>query len=176
VGAECPTAISAQLNHILSFFQILRYLKKANVDLMDPQAVRTYIARQSWTPGRRANVIYAYALFAKSVNIQFIIPRINQPQKLPFIPTEREIDDLIARCTKYIATFLQLCKETGARAGEIGTLKWTDVDLEKATVRVAPEKESNPRILQNEGHSTRHAVTWTQAHPEHAEIHTASKV
>lgn len=93
-----------------------------------------------------ANIIHAYALFAKWANIEFIIPRINLPQKLPFIPTEREIDDPIAGCTRYIATFLQLCKETDARAGEIGALTWTDIDLEKATVRVAPEKGSNPRI------------------------------
>jgi len=131
---------------ILGRSQILRYLRNAKVDLMDPNAVRTYIAKQNWTPGRRANVIYAYALFAKWANIEFIIPRINLPQKLPFIPTEREIDDLIAGCSKYVATFLQLCKETGARAGEIGALTWNDIDLEKTTVRVSPEKGSNPRI------------------------------
>ncbi|HUW47448.1 MAG TPA: hypothetical protein VMW36_01730 [Patescibacteria group bacterium] len=43
-------------------------------------------------------------------------------RKLPFIPLEREIDDLEASCNKHIATFLQLGKETGARAGELFSL------------------------------------------------------
>jgi len=72
--------------------------------------------------------------------------RITLPQKLPFIPTEREIDDLIAASSKYIGAFLQLCKETGARSGEVARIKWTDIDFEHKTVRVSPEKGSNPRI------------------------------
>jgi len=126
--------------------QILKQLEKANVNLLNPDEVRDFIARQNWTPGRRANVIYAYALFAKWANIRFTLPRISIPEKLPFIPSEREIDDLIAATTKYIAAFLQLCKETGARSGEIFRLKWTDLDFENANVRIAPEKGSRPRL------------------------------
>jgi integrase len=121
-------------------------MEKSKVDLMNTEAVRDYIAEHNWTPGRRANIIYAYALFAKWAGLPFTLPRINIPGKLPFIPTEREIDDLIAACTKYIATFLQLGKETGARAGEIGSLRWTDIDFENCTLRVTAEKGSNPRV------------------------------
>ncbi len=131
---------------ILGRSQILRFMEKSQVDLMNPEAVRDYIAKQNWTPGRRANIIYAYALFAKWAGLKFILPRINIPEKLPFIPTEREIDDLIAASSKYIGTFLQLCKETGARSGEIARLKWTDVDYEGSTIRISPEKRSNPRL------------------------------
>ena len=60
---------------------------------------------------------------------------------------EREIDDLIAGCNGQIASFLRIAKETGARAGEIYSLKWTEIDFENRTVRVTPEKGSNPRIL-----------------------------
>jgi len=49
---------------------------------------------------------------------------------------EREIDDLIASCTKRIAVALQIAKETGARIGEIFRLKWTDIDLERGTIRI----------------------------------------
>jgi len=126
-------------------------MEKSKVDLMDPETVRDYIAKQNWTPGRRANIIYAYALFAKWAGLKFILPRINIHEKLPFIPTEREIDDLIAACNKYVATFLQLCKETGARSGEIAQLKWTDIDYERSTVRISPEKGSNPRLAKLSG-------------------------
>jgi integrase len=44
-------------------------------------------------------------------------------------------------------TFLQLLKETGMRCGEACRLQWTDIDFENNTVRVMPEKGSNPRML-----------------------------
>jgi integrase len=67
--------------------------------------------------------------------------------KLPFIPTETELDQLIAGCSPRISTYLQLLKETGMRCGEASQLKWTDIDLVNRSVRITPEKGSNPRIL-----------------------------
>lgn len=50
-------------------------------------------------------------------------------------------------CEPKTATFLQLLKETGIRAGGAWVLKWTDLDVEAKAVRVFPEKGSEPRIL-----------------------------
>jgi integrase/recombinase XerD len=58
-----------------------------------------------------------------------------------------EIDQLIASCNKKTAAFLQLLKETGMRRGEAWSLRWIDFNLENRTVRVTPEKGSNPRML-----------------------------
>jgi len=68
-------------------------------------------------------------------------------EKLPFIPTEAELDALISGCGPKTSTFLQLLKETGARAGDAHSLKWTDIDCEVGTVRITPEKGSKPRIF-----------------------------
>ena len=68
-------------------------------------------------------------------------------EKIPFIPTEKEIDDLIAGCGKKTSTYLQLLKETGMRSGEADILKWINFDFERGTVRITPEKNSKPRIL-----------------------------
>jgi integrase len=67
-------------------------------------------------------------------------------RKLPFIPKETEIDQLIAGCTQRMATFLQMLKETGARCGEIWQLKWDDVDFESKVINITAEKNSNPRV------------------------------
>jgi hypothetical protein len=48
---------------------------------------------------------------------------IQTPNRLPFIPSEKEIDDLVAGCNEQIATFLRIAKEIGARAGEIYNLR-----------------------------------------------------
>jgi integrase len=74
-------------------------------------------------------------------------PSYRRIRKLPFIPTENEVDQLIGSCNKRMATFLQLLKETGVRCGEACKLKWTDIDTENPSARVTPEKGSNPRVL-----------------------------
>jgi integrase len=40
---------------------------------------------------------------------------------------------------------LQLLKETGMRVGEAWNLRWSDVDFERATINVLPEKNSDAR-------------------------------
>jgi integrase/recombinase XerD len=42
---------------------------------------------------------------------------------------------------------LQPLKETGIRIGELTQLKWIDIDTERKTVNITPEKHSNPRVL-----------------------------
>ena len=127
--------------------QILTRLIKLGANLLQPETVKETIAKQTWSPGRKANAVYAYALFAKWTGIRWEPPRIKVPQKLPFIPTREELNNLIAGCSKHVAVALQIAMETGARVGEIFHLKWTDVDFEKATIIITPEKGSNPRIF-----------------------------
>ncbi|MBS7612072.1 tyrosine-type recombinase/integrase [Candidatus Bathyarchaeota archaeon] len=66
---------------------------------------------------------------------------------MPFIPTEEELDQLIAGCSKKVSTLLQFLKETAAKVGEALKLKWTDLDFERRVVMITPEKCSKPRIL-----------------------------
>ena len=69
----------------------------------------------------------------------------------PFIPLEAEVQSLVAGCGKKTACFLQLIRETGCRAGDAHNLQWTDIDFEKPTISVRPEKNSNPRVLRVSG-------------------------
>lgn len=50
--------------------------------------------------------------------VTWISPTYKQTQKLPFIPTEEELDALITIPGKKLAMMLQILKETGARLGE----------------------------------------------------------
>jgi integrase len=78
-------------------------------------------------------------------------PKYRRVSKLPFIPQERELDQLIGCFGTKMAALLQLLKETGMRLGEVVNLKWGDVDFEAGTVRVTPEKGSNPRVFRLSG-------------------------
>lgn len=68
--------------------------------------------------------------------------------KIPFIPLEEELDQLIAALTLMLSVFCQILKETGARAGEAAKLEWTDIDFQRRIINInGPEKGSNPRSI-----------------------------
>jgi integrase len=131
-----------------NYVRILEILHNEGANLLDPESVKEVIAlKEDWGKGRKWNAVKAYSLFLKMQGLKWEKPRYKPVDKLPFIPTEREIDDLIAGCSKQISVFLQLLKETGARLGEAFALKWTDIDTINRTVRITPEKGSEPRIF-----------------------------
>ena len=125
----------------------LRVLAVRGADLLDPDSVRDVIAKQNWSGNRRKNVINAYTLFLKMQGLSWEKPKYTVEQKIPFIPTEEELDSLIAGAGSKLAAFLQLLKETAMRAGEAVRLEWTDIDFERRIITLnKPEKRSNPRM------------------------------
>jgi integrase len=133
---------------IIGRVQILRRLVKLQGNLYDPESVKEVIAKQDrWSNGRKHNVVVAYTTFLQFVGRTWQPPKYMSVRKLPFIPTETEIDQLIAGCSRKVSAFLQLLKETGIRCGEAWKLKWTDIDAVNNTVRITPEKASNPRMF-----------------------------
>ena len=132
---------------ITGYAYILETLLKRGANLYDPENIKDIIAKQdTWSPARKNQVAKAYTAFLKMHGLKWSMPKYKVAQKLPFIPTEEEIDQLIAGCSPQMSTFLQLLKETAARCGEAFILKWTDIDLVTNTVRITPEKSSNPRV------------------------------
>jgi len=128
--------------------ELIEVLAKRGANLYDPESVKDVIAKQdTWGESRKNNAVKAYTLFLTMLGLTWEKPRYKATRTLPFIPTETEIDDLIAQCSKQMATFLQTAKETAARRGEVFNLKWTDIDLVTNTIRITAEKGSNPRIF-----------------------------
>ncbi|MCW4046664.1 MAG: tyrosine-type recombinase/integrase [Candidatus Bathyarchaeota archaeon] len=125
----------------------LNVLSDRGADLSNPESVKETIFKQHWSEARKRNVINAYTLYLKIQKLTWEPPRTKVNRKFPFIPTEKEIDDLIAGCGKKCSTFLQLLKETAMRCGEAKRLEWTDIDFEKNIITLnLPEKGSNPRL------------------------------
>ena len=124
--------------------KLLRSLAR-RVDLFDPEGVKGPIALLNVSEGRKEMLAYGYLGFCRQFNLPFTPPRYQRIEKLPFIPLETEIDQLIAAMGKRWATYLQLLKETGVRPGEAWNLKWINLDTERRTVTVTPEKNSRPR-------------------------------
>lgn len=126
--------------------RILYGLKKLGADLADPESVKAVIAgKEKWKESQKQAVVFGYDLYAKHHGIKWDRPFYKAVRDLPFIPQEREIDDLIAGVNKEIGLLLLIAKETGARAGEVYGLQWTDIDFEAKTLNIRAEKGSNPR-------------------------------
>jgi integrase len=135
-------------NTITRRIRLLTTLAKRGANLLDPESVKVTIAKQQkWSLKTKELAVEAYSCFLKMVGGIWKPPKYKAPKTLPFIPTEKELDQLIAGVNKKTAVFLQLLKETGARSGETWMLKWVDFDLENKTVRITPEKGGNPRSL-----------------------------
>jgi integrase len=125
----------------------LRTLINRGAKLDEPETVKETIAKQNWSETRKHGVIAAYNLYVKMHGLHWEPPFCRVTRKLPFIPTEQEIDALIASCGSKTSAFLQLLKQTAMRAGEAIRLKWTDIDFERRTITLnAPEKGCNPRV------------------------------
>jgi len=134
---------------IRSRARLLKLLVKRGADLKDPETVKQVVAKQSgWSDGTKKNAIDAYTCFLAMNGLTWNPPRYRISPKLPFIPLEKELDELIISCGKKMGAFLQGLKETGADPGELWRAEWTDVDFEKKIIRINhPVKGHNPRIL-----------------------------
>ena len=126
--------------------KLIHILWKREADLFDPESIKTVISKQKWCEGRKANAVDAYSSYLAMVGGTWMPPTYTPISKLPFVPKETEIDQLIAGCSLRIGTFLQLLKETRARPGEIYHCDEDYFDFESKTVNITPEKGSNPRI------------------------------
>jgi integrase len=114
-------------------------------DLESPEQVKDYIAKAQWHQNTKRNVAQLYNGYAKYCNIRFDLPHYTREDRIPFIPTEQEADTLIAASRPPLNALLQILKETGARLGEATKLTWNDIDTERKTLNITPEKGSKPR-------------------------------
>jgi len=133
---------------IENYTKMLNLLAKEGCNLTDPEDVKDKLARLDKDKGWKFLATCSYTAFLKFLGLSWEAPSYKQTRKLPFIPTEKEIDELIASCGPKTAAFLQLLKETGMRCGEANRLRWIDVDLERRTITLNdPEKNGAARML-----------------------------
>jgi integrase len=119
------------------------------LNLQDPEIIKEHLAnKEKWSGNSKFFAATVYDGFAKFLGLSWEKPKYKLVRKLPFIPTEQEIDALIACSGKNISALLQLFKETGMRIGEALRLELADIDSERNIIVLnEPEKGSNPRAF-----------------------------
>jgi integrase len=116
-------------------------------NINNPDEISTILAQAKWKNKTKRKLANMYQSYAKWKNLLWEKPNYIPEERIPFIPSETEIDQMIASCQHRMATILLFLKETGARIGEAHKIDWSDINLETRTVNIPPEKNSNPRIL-----------------------------
>jgi integrase len=131
---------------IQSSVQALKSIAR-RANLVDPDSTKTYLASAKVSENRKSKLADDLARFYRYMQIHFEKPRYRRIDKIPFIPSQLEVDQLIAGVGKKMSAFLRLLSETGMRVGEAWNLRWADMDCERGVVNVTPEKGSNARQL-----------------------------
>ena len=133
---------------IASYVSCLNSLITEGADLFKPDSILQALAlNESWNNTTKHTKVVVYQRFADFVGLRWEKPKYKSQRKLPFIPTEQEIDQLIASTPKKTSTILQTLKETGCRIGEACAVRWVDLNEKTMTLTINnPEKNSNPRI------------------------------
>lgn len=94
-------------------------------------------------------MVNTYSCFLEKEGMTWSSSKYKRLEKLPFVPTETGLDQLIASTGRKLSTFLQGLKETGADPGELAAITWADINKEARTIVInKPVKGHNPRILQ----------------------------
>jgi integrase len=118
-------------------------------DISDPESVKAALSRLKIEESTKSTYCAVYESFLKFAGKTWSRPKYECRQKFPeFLPTEEEIDQLIAGSGKKVGTLLRLMKETGMRLGECLSLTLICVDFQKDVVTLTTaEKHSLPRIF-----------------------------
>ena len=134
---------------IESYTDRIKTLLNKGANLWDVDAVKRLIASVStWNDGSKKCFSDAYDVFVRMEGLAWKKPRYKPRSKIPFIPTEKELDQLIHGCGRKMRAFLQGLKETGADPGELFAIEWIDTDFSRSKLAINhPVKYHNPRIL-----------------------------
>jgi integrase len=123
--------------------RLIRHLE-LRFNLWDSDSIKQYIRNYSCSGRRKNNINYAYHDWCCWKGFDYQIEKFKE--ETPKLPSERELDQLIAGFGSKYSTFLQLLKETGFRGIEARRLKPFDFDLERKIVTLnEPAKGSRPR-------------------------------
>jgi integrase len=124
-------------------------LLATHCNILEPEEVKVTLANIGWKNSTKNTAIADITPFYSFYGIKWNgKPHYQKEESLPFIPTEAELNQLIASAGKTYQALLQLLKETGVRIGEAVNLQWSDYDSERKVISVnQPEKGSKPRML-----------------------------
>ncbi len=78
-------------------------------------------------------------------DLRLNVPNDQRDRRLQPGELERILSAASATRTKHLSEIILFAIETGMRRGEIVSIRWTDVDLQRRSVRLTQTKNGHPR-------------------------------
>jgi integrase len=127
--------------------ELIKTLLNQGVDLNNPEDVKFTIADKKCGDGYKKNLVLAYDTLLRMQGKKWDAPKYKPADRLPFIPLESEIDQLVNAVGRRLSIYLHVLKETGADPGEALAIEWIDVDRSNKTITINhPVKGHKARI------------------------------
>jgi integrase len=132
---------------IRNYRKSFKLLLKNGADLFDAESTKAALAKSTVKSSTKQLIVYVLYVWFDFNAINWRAPKYCSDSEIPYIPTEAELDQLIAGLGKKTAVYCAILKDTGARPGEVSRLSWVDIDFGQRRVRIKAEKNSNSRVL-----------------------------
>jgi integrase len=123
------------------------YVLDEHADLNNPNEVKAFIANYDRKGGYKRNLVAAYGHYVKQFGLTWTKPIYHQSVKMPRIPQESQIENIMASASQKTATAIAMSKDTGLRPVELMRLKLKDIDFTKGAVYPETAKGGSPRAL-----------------------------
>jgi integrase len=124
----------------------LRHLSKYCL-LENPEFVKGFIAEKSCSMAFKESLVEAYDLYCRANGIAWSKPFYERYDKMPKIPTEENLNMIIANASKKFALILSMMRDLGTRPIELTWLKLRDIDLQSGIVNITSAKHCIGRAL-----------------------------
>jgi len=125
----------------------LRMIAKV-VNLDNPDVVKEYIAAKNASNGYKEALCDVYSRYVKYNGLRWQRPLYERDDQPPYVPTEEEINILIADAGKKYSLLLSIIKDTGMRPIEVERARVRWFDLQRGAVNVQTAKHGAGRTLE----------------------------
>ncbi len=125
----------------------LNQIAKADVNLLDPEEVKTYIANSKVSNHSKQKLANCYDYFIVANGLEWERPKYKWERKIPLIPTTANIDKVISATGRKYATIFTILKETGLETKELETVHRADIDAERGVINAQGCKGHNSRSI-----------------------------
>jgi integrase len=126
----------------------LRMMNRHGVNLDNPDSVKEYLAKKESSNGYKEALCDGYDRYIKYNGLEWTRPRYQRDDQPPYVPTEEEVNILIANSGPKYALLLSLIRDTGMRPIEVERSKVKWFDLERGAVNVQTAKHGRGRTLE----------------------------
>jgi integrase len=152
---------------------IMYELKMLNrqIDLMNPEAVKTYISEMKTKKGEPASdeykhkTTFSYDCFAKANGLTWQKPKYTYDPKPPITPTKEQAETIIASApSSNAATIFRILLEAGFEGEELHSTTEKDIDTEQGIIRVEGHKQHNGRAYKLKQSTAEMLRVYMQTH------------